>query len=82
MNKKLRPDPITQLVSFSNKFGKGFYNLAAAWEFLSDFVTKTVGSLYPDAQGPLPAALDTNPDFFFSALTIEDQGCIQVTPFT
>ncbi|KAF5327645.1 hypothetical protein D9619_004131 [Psilocybe cf. subviscida] len=45
----------------------------------SDFVTKTVKGLYPNAQGQLLTALNQNLDFFFGA--IADQGCTQVPPF-
>ncbi|KAF5327639.1 hypothetical protein D9619_004137 [Psilocybe cf. subviscida] len=51
-------------------------------KFYTDFVTKTVRGLYPNAKGQLLTALNRNLNFLFSALTIEDQGCTQVPLFT
>lgn len=45
----------------------------------TDYVTKTVRGLYPNAKGQLLSALNKNLDFFFSS--IKDQGCPQVPHF-
>jgi hypothetical protein len=45
----------------------------------TDFVNITVRGLYPNAKGPLLAALNKNLDFFFGPLA---GGCTQVPAFT
>jgi hypothetical protein len=45
----------------------------------TDFVTKTVRGLYPNAKGQLLTALNKNLDFFFGSIT--DQSCTQVPHF-
>ncbi|KAF5327643.1 hypothetical protein D9619_004133 [Psilocybe cf. subviscida] len=45
----------------------------------TDFVTKTIRGLYPNAKGQLLTALNTNLDFFFDV--IASQGCTKVPAF-
>jgi hypothetical protein len=55
-------------------------DLSNLCKLYSDFVTKLVGGLYPNANGQLLTALNQNLDFFYVG-AIQELGCAQVPRF-